>query len=210
MNKSARTCSLASCVWVFSSSNSSCRHSKGCTSNCSGGEEFEGSFDYLPTCVCLLCLQMRSVASWLAFLHVSADLDNPCISLAENFWSSSSKGLTLCELPTVGEKKEERGEKSSFAAYSPRQVFACDFPTISLLFCLPPHPLFQVLQYRVSSLLHSGCYNLLSLLLRMWAAPLFSLKLWQAVNCSFPRGPYKCAASSLALPLQRDMHEDRR
>lgn len=119
------------------------------------GEEFEGNFDYLSTCVCLLCLQMRSVASWLVFLlDVSADLGNPCISLADNSWSSSSaEGLMLCELPTVGEKKEGREEKSSSTTYNPRQVLlVCDFPAISLLLCLPPHPLLQVLQYTESPL----------------------------------------------------------
>lgn len=50
-----------------------------------GGEDFEEGFDCLSTCVCLLCLQMRSVVSWLAFLlDVSVDLGNPCISLADN------------------------------------------------------------------------------------------------------------------------------
>lgn len=53
----------------------------------------------------------------------------------------------LCELHTGGEEKEEREEKSSSTTYSPRQVLLVrDFPTISLLLCLPLHPLLQVLQ----------------------------------------------------------------
>lgn len=98
--------------------------------------------------------KMRSVASWLAFLlDVSADLGNPSISLADSSWSSSAGCLMLCELPTVGEKKEGREEKSSSTTYNPRQVLlVCDFPTVSLLLCLPPHPLLQVLQYTESPL----------------------------------------------------------
>lgn len=90
---------------------------------------------------------MRSVASWLAFLlDASAAPGSPCLSLADSSWSSSA-GLTLCELPAVGEEKEEREEKASSTTYSPRQVLlACDSPIISLLLCLLLCPLLQVLQ----------------------------------------------------------------
>jgi len=120
---------------------------------------------------------MRSVASWLAFLlDVSDDLGNFHISLANRSWSSSAGGLMLCELPKIEEKKEEREEKSSSPAYNPRQVLlsCCDSPTISLLLCLLPHPLLQVLQCTNFPICHGGCNCLLNLLLRMWDAPLFS------------------------------------
>ncbi|OXB56295.1 hypothetical protein ASZ78_002120 [Callipepla squamata] len=52
---------------------------------CVTSDEFEGNFDYLSTCIYLLCLQMRSVASWLAFLlDVSTDLGNSYNSLASS------------------------------------------------------------------------------------------------------------------------------
>lgn len=39
------------------------------------------------------------------------------------------------------------------------------------------------------------------------SSPISSQTLYgKATSCLFPRGPYKCAASSLALPLQRDRH----
>jgi len=96
---------------------------------------------------------MRSVASWLAcLLDVSADLGNPCVSLADNFWSSSAEGLMLCERPTVGEKKEGREEKSSSTTYNPRQVLLLVISPPFPCLCLPPHPLLQVLQYTESPL----------------------------------------------------------
>lgn len=101
----------------------------------------------------LLCLQMRSAASWLAFLlDVSADRGNSHISPADSSWSSSREALVLCKLPAVEEKKEGREEKSSSATYNPREVLlaCCDSPTISLLLCILPHPLLQVLQHTES------------------------------------------------------------
>lgn len=158
--------------------NSFCRCSKGCTSNYSAGEEFEGRFDYL--CVSA-CLQMKSVASWLAFLlDVSADPRSPCLSLAGSSWSSSA-GLMLCELPAVGEEKEE-------ISHHP-------VPTVQdkcFLFVVPPSfpcfcAFFYILFFRccsaqVPSLLvcRGSCRHPYNLLLKIWDSPLFSLTLCQA------------------------------
>lgn len=138
---------LASCVWGFSRFNSFCRCSEGCTSNCSAGEEFEGSFDYLSTCVCLLVLRWDlSPAGW------------PSSSTSPPLWAAPASplqkapGAAAQAWCSVNYQQEERKrkreeEKSSSTTYSPRQVLlVCDSPIISLLLCLPLHPLLQVLQ----------------------------------------------------------------
>lgn len=121
--------------------------------------------------------KMRSVASWLAFLlDVSADRGNLRISPADSSWSSSREVLVVCKLPTIEEKKEGREEKSSSATYNPRQVLlaCCDSPNISLLLCILPHPLLQVLQHTEPPVSYPVMVAalILYLLLRMWDAPL--------------------------------------
>lgn len=122
------------------------------------------------------CLQMRSVASWLAFLlDVSADPGSPCLSLADSSWSSSA-GLMLCELPTVGEEKEEReviihylqSKTSASCLWFPHHFLASLSSSTS-----------SAAVHRVPSLLvcHGSCCHLYNLLLRIWDSPLFPLTL---------------------------------
>lgn len=132
--------------------------------------------------MCLLCLQMRSVASWLAFLlDVSADLGNPCTSLADSSWSSSAEGLMLCELPAVGEKRNHHPlpttqDKSLFVISPPFPCFSA-FPHILFFRCCSIQSPFSaclsqwLLPSSESVAEEVGC------------SPLFSQTSWLAKNC---------------------------